>query len=152
MIVTLDTYPISNTWINGQYNQGVLTITDILEPTMQFMAATADQQNGTVLTIAVALPSSSSTITTMWLASVNHSDCTYCGTLQNNSVYKTTWIGTGGNYLWSTPTLVPSIEHFESSCPPCPPPPPSALMISILVVVVLILMILLFILLFRGQG
>jgi len=150
MTVTLDNFPINNTWINGEYNEGLLTITDILEPTMEFMIVTSDQKNGTILTIAVSIRSDYlNSISTMWMASANHSSCTYCGTLQNNSVYQTTWIGNDGNYLWSTPVLMsstlPPIENFQASCPP-PPRSNTTYMIILTIIILVVLMILLFIL------
>ena len=151
----------SQQWINtkqlvGAYDQYVFTINEVLIPD-QFMVITADQKNGTVLTIAVSLTSGTTTdaITNMWLASEDHSDCTYCGTLQNNSTYHTTWIGSNGNYLWSTPTLVSlstSVkEHFQSQCVPCPPPQCNSILLIIILVVVTLILMTVFFILFRKR-
>jgi len=104
-------------WFIGWYNIFVLTIAEVIT-TSPFMLITSGQVNGNILQINVQLGTDSPPITNIWLASQNHSDCTYCGTLLNNSSYQTTWIGEDKNYFWSNPISVITNENFQSQCPP----------------------------------
>jgi len=134
---------INNTFSNyvdgNDYSYLTLTINSIT--TSPIMLVSSDQTNGCCLYIKNQTGAS---ITSLWLASTDHSDCTYCGILLNNNTYYTWWYASGGNYFWDTPGL---LESFQMCT--VPPNQNSKTFLIVIWVVVVIVLVILFIFLFK---
>jgi len=74
-----------------------------------FMIITSSQKPDDTLVI---INTTEASITGMWLASTNHSYCRACGELKPNSRYKTTWVNSGQNTYWTSPTYLSPFEYY----------------------------------------